>query len=104
MRVEVLYMPGCPNYLPTVEQVREVLASESLSEPIHEMPVNTGAEAQALQFPGSPTVRVNGIDVDRNHTATPGLICRLYVGGRGVPPEDLLRAAILQAKGKESSS
>lgn len=101
MRIEVLYIPGCPNYQPTVERVRKILKSESLSAQVSAVPVNTEAEAESLNFPGSPTVRVNGKDVEPNPTIIPGLTCRLYANGNGVPPEDVVRAAISGAKEKE---
>lgn len=101
MRIEVLYIPGCPNYQPTVEQVRKVLKSESLSDQVDAVPVDTEAEAESLGFPGSPTVRVNGKDVEPNPTIVPGLACRIYANGKGIPAEETVRAAISEAKAKE---
>jgi len=101
VRIEVLYIPGCPHHQPTVERVRNVLASELLGEEVCEVPVTTEGEAQSLCFPGSPTVRVNGRDIEPTRTVAPMLACRLYANGTGVPPEDMLRAAISQAKPKD---
>jgi len=69
MRIEILYVPGCPNYQPTFERLEAVLASEALKTGIQGIPVTTEAEAKALLFPGSPTVRVNGEDVEPHHTS-----------------------------------
>lgn len=101
MKIEVLYIPGCPHHQPTVERVRNLLVSESVTGDVREIPVNTQGEAQSLDFPGSPSVRVNGRDVVPNRTVTPVFACRLYANGTGVPSEDMLRAAILQAKRRE---
>lgn len=101
MRIEVLYIPGCPHHQPTVERVRNVLASESVVDEVCEVPVKTKGQAQSLEFPGSPTVRVNGRDIEPSRTIAPVLACRLYAHGTGVPPEDMLRAAISQAKRKD---
>ena len=101
MRIEVLYIPGCPHHQPTVERVRNLLTSGSLAGEVCEVPVNTEGEAQLLGFPGSPTVRVNGRDIEPNRIVAPMLACRLYANGTGVPPEDMLRAAISQAKPKD---
>jgi hypothetical protein len=101
MRIEVLYVPGCPNYEPTVGRVEKVLASESLAEHVHSVPVRTEAKAMSLQFPGSPTVRVNGRDVEPNTIIVPGLACRIYPNGTGIPPEEIVRAAISEAKQTE---
>ena len=51
--------------------------------------------------PGSPTVRVNGRDVEPNAIIVPGLACRLYANGLGVPSEEMVRAAISEAKRRE---
>jgi hypothetical protein len=58
MRIEILYVPGCPNYAPAVEQVERVLSSESLPAEIRSIAVRTDAEARELMFSGSPTIRV----------------------------------------------
>jgi len=101
MRIEVLYVPGCPNYEPAVERVRKVLASESVQVGIRAVPVNTEAEAKALLFPGSPTVRINGEDVEPTRMTVPSLSCRLYGNRSGVPSQESLRLAISAAKRKE---
>ncbi len=101
MRIEVLYVPGCPNYQPALERVKRVLASESVADEVHGVPVSTEAEAKTLLFLGSPTVRVNGKDVEPTPTAAPGLACRIYSNGKGIPPEDIVRAAITEAKQTE---
>jgi len=48
MRIEVLYVPGCPNFQPAVERIEKVLVSESLRANIEGVPVNSDAEAKAL--------------------------------------------------------
>ena len=101
MTVEVLYVPGCPNYQPTMERVATVLASEFVLERAEGVAVNTEAQAKSLGFPGSPTVRVNGKDIEPAKTIVPALACRIYANGSGVPPEHLLRTAILRAKLEE---
>lgn len=101
MRIEILYVPGCPNYLPAVEQVERVLSSESLQAEIRSIAVKTDAEARGLMFPGSPTIRVNGEDVEPHRTSVPSLSCRLYENRSGIPSEELLRMAILGPKRRE---
>ena len=101
MRIEVLYTPGCPNYLPAVERIEKVLASESLRAEIRSVAVSSDAEAMKLMFPGSPTIRVDGEDVEPDQTITPGLKCRLYANLSGVPSEEMLRLALSRAKEKE---
>jgi hypothetical protein len=101
MSIEILYIPGCPNYQPTFERLQAVLASESVKTGIQGIPVTTEVDAKALLFPGSPTVRVNGEDVEPHRTSAPNLACRLYANRSGIPSEELLRKAISDAKGKK---
>jgi hypothetical protein len=101
MRIEVLYVQDCPNYTPAVERVKKVLASESLQVEVSGILVNSETEVQAREFLGSPTIRINGNDVEPEQRA-PSLSCRLYANRSGVPSETVLRAAVLQAKHTES--
>jgi hypothetical protein len=102
VRIEVFYVPGCPNYQPAVERLRKILVSESCPANIREIAVNSDAEARAWQFPGSPTIRINGNDVEANDVGpgeaqAPSLACRLYANRSGVPSEETLRLALTSA-------
>jgi hypothetical protein len=101
MKIQVLYVPGCPNYLPAVDRVQKLLVSESLRVDIERVPINSDAEAAALQFPGSPTVRINGTDVEPNRTHVTGLACRLYANSSGIPSEEMLKLALSRANQEE---
>ena len=101
MRIEVLYVPGCPNYEPAVERLQAVLESQSLQAEICSVPINSEEQAKALLFPGSPTIRIDGKDVEPHETVAPSLACRLYGNRSGVPSEELLRLAISRAKREE---
>ena len=98
MKIEVLYISDCPNHAPTIERVKQVLASESLSFPVDEVLVSNESEANALQFLGSPSVRVNGKDVEPIENAMPRLSCRIYDDFTGVPSQESVRRAISAAK------
>ena len=50
-----------------------MLSSESLQAEIRSIAVRTDAEARELMFPGSPTVRVDGEDVEPDQTHRPRL-------------------------------
>jgi hypothetical protein len=93
--IEILYFDGCPNHEPTVDLAREVVSELGLDAEIREVPVETPEEAEALRFVGSPSVRVNGHDIEpaaREQTAF-ALSCRMY-GDAGVPPKELLVEAL----------
>jgi hypothetical protein len=61
--------------------------------------IRTQAEADKQRFPGSPTIRVNGRDIDpEGATARPALTCRIYhlLGGKvsPVPSREALEEAL----------
>src|SRR5579859_6344655 len=77
MVIEVLYVPGCPNHQPAVEKLRNVLRSAAIDAPIQEIEVANDAMARQLKFPGSPTIRVEGSDVESNPQDSYGLACNV---------------------------
>ena len=98
MRIEILYFDGCPNHAPAVDRLRSVLAGEGLHAEVIEIEVRDESTAKEMKFFGSPTIRVNGLDIEvssRQVTET-RLACRCYPGG--LPSEDMIRAAVREAK------
>ncbi len=75
--------------------------SESLRADIESVVVGSDADAKALRFLGSPTIRVNGTDVEPNPTNAVGLACRLYANSGGVPSEEMLRVALSRVTDRE---
>jgi hypothetical protein len=105
MKVEILYFSGCPNHVPAVDRVREVLAQEGTVAEMVEVEVMDAAAAQQVGFLGSPSIRVDGQDVEPSARGARafGMMCRTYIdGGRraGVPPPEWIREAVREAKGK----
>ncbi len=99
MKIELLYFEGCPNHAPAMEMLRETLDSLGREDQIHEVEVRTQAEAEAMRFVGSPSIRINGSDIEPWARAAKnfGLSCRTYVNGShcaGVPPRELVRRAV----------
>lgn len=79
MKVELLYWEGCPSYPEARALVEDVLAARALDVPVEMREVTTEEEAAALRFPGSPTLRVDGRDVDSaGAESPPALTCRVY--------------------------
>lgn len=98
MLIEVLFVPGCPNHAPAVERLRKVLRSEAIIASIQEIAVKDEVMARLLKFPGSPTVRVNGRDVESKLQQSYGLACRLYSDRTGVPSIETLQRAVARAQ------
>ena len=99
--VEVLYFESCPGWRSAVERVRRVLVEGGLEDTvsIRMIAVETEEQARQLRFPGSPTVRVDGHDVQplAEGNDEGALQCRLYQhDGRleRIPSVDRIRAAL----------
>jgi hypothetical protein len=102
MKIEVLYFEGCPNHKPVVERVRQLIREERVSAEVLEVNVTDAAVAQELGFLGSPSIRVNGVDVEPGARGVReyGMMCRTYaVNDRreGLPSREMLRQAIREA-------
>jgi hypothetical protein len=97
--VEVLTFEGCPHAEPTLELVRRVVAESGIGATVSRVDVPDAETAKAHRFLGSPTIRVNGHDIepgagDRNEYV---LSCRVYrteSGLKGEPDERWLRDAL----------
>lgn len=97
-RIEVLYFDGCPHHEALLPHLYDLLREHDIDATIILTPVDTDDDAQARRFLGSPTVRVNGVDVepavaettrddgpDRPDQDSPyGVQCRLYRSADGV--------------------
>lgn len=93
----MLYVSGCPGYEQLLPSVR-VLAEQAGAEVVIRS-VETPEAAEAERFLGSPTVRVDGRDVEPGATDRHnfGLNCRLYPALQGqahMPPERWIRDAL----------
>ena len=100
MEVELLFWEGCPSHPAALADLRAALG-DGVAVRVRE--VETEEQAVAEGFPGSPTIRVDGADVQPpRDREPPGLTCRVYRlrDGRVSPkpdPDDLrdaLRAAM----------
>jgi hypothetical protein len=79
VKIELLFWEGCPSHPEARELLEKVLAERGIDDSIEVRQVFTHDEAVALRFPGSPTIRVDGRDVDPvGAEAPPGLTCRIY--------------------------
>ncbi len=78
-RVELLWWAGCPSWEETVGLVREEMTAAGLDpDELEVRELRTDEEAERERFPGSPTVRIEGRDVQDPGEEPIGLSCRVY--------------------------
>ena len=99
MHVELLFWAGCPSLPKARELLAGVLGERGLAADVVEREVTTQEEAERLGFPGSPTILVDGCDVDpAGATGRAMLACRIYRLPDGrvspVPSRETLEAAL----------
>ena len=106
--VELLWWEGCPSTQRALSDLRDALTDVGLgSEEVRMREIRTDEEAEAAQFPGSPTILIDGVELmaalGRGGEEEPAALnCRVYVrrDGRMSPTpdpldlRDALRAAV----------
>jgi arsenate reductase (thioredoxin) len=96
LRIDVLVFEGCPHAGAAIALATEVVGRLVPGTTVNGIEVDTPEKAVILGFLGSPSIRVNGEDIERRSADRGTLCCRAY-DGEGVPPEWLVEAAILRA-------
>ena len=103
-KIELLWWDGCPSH-PRARADLEAVLRELEIDPgaVVEREVRTDADAADEDFVGSPTIRIDGRDIQPPHGEPAGLTCRIYRrrDGRISPtpdPEDI-RDALREALG-----
>ena len=77
--VELLFWEGCPSHPQALADLREAMIELGLRpERIEVREVYTDERATSEGFVGSPTIRVDGVDVQDPGEEPAGLTCRIY--------------------------
>lgn len=80
MKAELYYFDGCPSYQRALENLKQALCRTGLPEHVDVIPVADERDAQAKRFIGSPTIRLDGMDVEGPGADEQGygFGCRVY--------------------------
>jgi hypothetical protein len=96
--VEILYTDECPFWKEALKLIEAVIEESNMKINVKRTKISSVAEAKRFKFPGSPTVRINGVDIDPAMKATEGYVgCRIYrYKGRmyEYPPREMIKAAL----------
>jgi hypothetical protein len=98
-RVELLFWDGCPSHPQALAELRAAMADLGLDpDTVLVREVDTDERAGRERFVGSPTIRVDGEDIEPPGDEPAGLTCRVYRlrDGRFSPTPDpaTVRAAL----------
>lgn len=103
MRIELLYYPECPSHGRALELIHEALASEGVSAEVEVIRIDTQEQAETHRFIGSPTIRINGRELQPQPHLPYRLTCRTFQHEDGrlspVPSLSMLREAIRNFEG-----
>jgi hypothetical protein len=100
--VEVLTFEGCPHAEPALDLIKRVLADSGIGATVRRVDVPDVEAAATQRFLGSPTIRVNGRDIEPGVAERDQYVlsCRIYrteSGLKGEPDEQWLREALSAA-------
>lgn len=98
-KIELLYFDGCPNVEPVKQLLDEVLKSLGIIADIENIEVTDNESAVRNRFLGSPSIRVNGkdVEIEEDPDTQYSMRCRIYrtaAGHSGMPSKQLLRKAL----------
>ena len=99
-KITLLYFDGCPSWQSALENLQKLVTSEKILAEINLIKIETPEQAQSERFLGSPSIRVNGMDLWPEERANYTLSCRVYktpAGMKGSPTIEMLRERLHEA-------
>lgn len=102
MRVSFLFYEDCPSHELALERLRELLNEKDIHTNVEVVKVGSEEQAQELRFVGSPTILIDGLDIDPPPPDSRyALTCRVYRLEDGrispLPSPDTIRRALAAA-------
>lgn len=97
MKIELLYFDGCPSWQSGLQNLHSALKENGLDVSVELVQVLDNEDAARKKFLGSPSFRINGIDLWDEERDTYSLSCRVYAtpeGMKGSPSVSMLQEAI----------
>jgi hypothetical protein len=98
MRIEFLYWEDCPSHEEALARLRQIASEEGVSDPVTIIRIDSEQDAARERFPGSPTIRIDGVDLQPEGAGTVALSCRTYITEAGrispLPTATMIRRAL----------
>lgn len=104
MNIQLFYLDGCPSRERALVNLREALRQQGSTDAVEMVRVTSVEDAHVKRFLGSPTMRINGTDLEASSVQERpfGFGCRIYQEGQqtaGWPSVGLIRRALDAAQG-----
>jgi hypothetical protein len=97
MDIKLMYFDDCPSWQSALENLKQALVAEQISDPVILVRIEDDARAQQEKFLGSPSIWIDGQDLWAEERETYSLSCRVYVtpdGVKGFPTVEMLRSRL----------
>ncbi len=99
MKTELFYFDDCPSYEQASANLKEALRLEGLPETVEMVRITSEEDARRKRFIGSPSIRIEGVDMEGPEVETRGYGygCRVYSsegGLAGWPSVEQIRRAL----------
>ncbi len=106
MKIELFYFDGCLAYQTALKYLREVIVEKQLDAGVEMIKIEDDEQALRTRFLGSPTIRINGRDIESSAEEIKdfSMRCRLYLEDDKVnewPSKKMIRRAIDEALRQE---
>ena len=98
MKIEFLYFDGCPSYIEALANLKDVISAENLNAELIITKINNPEEAGKNIFFGSPSIRINGLDLE-GREGDASFNCRIYtIEGKmtGIPSKKFIREKMVE--------
>ncbi len=105
MKIELLYFEGCPSWKTGFENLQIALQNIGFPNSIELIQVSGDEDAKREKFLGSPSFRVDGVDLWEEKRDSYSLSCRVYPtpeGMKGSPTILMLEEVIQNIMSKYS--
>lgn len=97
MKIQFLFWEDCSSHPGAWQRLHDVLDELGIEAAVERIEITTDAEAQQWGFAGSPTILVDGQDIDPQPNRPARLTCRIYFHEDGRPSPLPSRAMIARA-------
>jgi hypothetical protein len=102
MQILFLYSEDCPSHEEALRRLQQVIKEEGVTDPVEIIRIDDEEQAIKLKFLGSPTIYIDGHDIDPPAEAHYAMVCRAYRLEDGrispLPSLSMIRSALRSAR------